>query len=450
MSVKNGRLTLPDGMSYRVLVLPPDDAMTPTMLKKISKLIADGAIVIGPKPTQSPSLQNFPKCDREVKKLAGKLWGNCDGVTVKEHVFGKGRVIWGNSLEEIFAAMSLKPDFEFTGSADTKLVYIHRVAGDTDFYFISNQSNTPAAADCVFRVSGKIPELWHPETGRIELAPVWSETSGRIHVPLHFDPAESVFVVFRQKNSGADHVVSVARTDASTNAKSPAFELGFAANGKLELKAWESSQFELQTASGRQINVQAANVAAPIEISGPWELHFPPNWGAPEKILLAQLASWTENEDAGVRYFSGSATYLKEIEIPAEMLEKPLYLDLGEVKNLAEVRLNGKDLGVLWKPPFRVEVTDAIRAGKNRLEIRVTNLWPNRLIGDEQLPDDHEWKVKELRTWPDWLLTGKPSPMGRFTFTTWHHWTKDSPLLPSGLLGPVTIRAVEILPIQLQ
>ena len=131
-------------------------------------------------------------------------------------------------------------------------------------------------------------------------------------------------------------------------------------------------------------------------------------------------------------------------------MEKKFFdLVLGDVKNLAEVRLNGKDLGVLWKPPFRLEITDAVRVGKNRLEIRVTNLWPNRLIGDEQLPDDREWKGKELRAWPDWLLAGKPSPTGRFTFTTWHHWTKDSPLLPSGLLGPVTIRTVEVLPIQL-
>jgi hypothetical protein len=176
-------------------------------------------------------------------------------------------------------------------------------------------------------------------------------------------------------------------------------------------------------------------------------LNFPANWGAPPSVSLDKLISWTDNSNAGVRYFSGTATYEKKIEIPANRLKaaRELWLDLGAVKNFAQVSLNGQDFGVLWKPPFRVNVTAVAKPGMNQLIVKVTNLWPNRLIGDEQLPPDCEWNGKELKAWPQWLLEGKPSPTGRLTFTTWHHWTKNSPLLESGLLGPVTLRTAEII-----
>jgi hypothetical protein len=165
-------------------------------------------------------------------------------------------------------------------------------------------------------------------------------------------------------------------------------------------------------------------------------------------VTLTNLISWTDAPQAGVRYFSGTATYEKEINLPAGRLTagRELWLDLGEVKEFAEISLNGHDFGVLWKPPFRVNITAAAKPGDNRLTVKVTNLWPNRLIGDEQLPPDCEWNGKELKEWPQWLLDGKPSPTGRLTFTTWHHYTKDSPLLESGLLGPVTLRTAEVIP----
>jgi hypothetical protein len=178
-------------------------------------------------------------------------------------------------------------------------------------------------------------------------------------------------------------------------------------------------------------------------------LNFPPNWGAPATVTLDKLISWTSHPDDGVKYFSGTASYEKEIEIPADRLTagRELWLDLGEVKYFAEVFLNGQNLGRLWKPPFRVNVAPAAKPGANRLVVKVTNLWPNRLIGDEQLPPDREWtKRGAIKEWPQWLLDGKPSPTGRFTFATWHHWKKNSPLLVSGLLGPVTLQTVEVIP----
>jgi hypothetical protein len=193
------------------------------------------------------------------------------------------------------------------------------------------------------------------------------------------------------------------------------------------------------------------DVAPPVEISGPWTLRFPPELGAPPEATFGELISWTESEDEGIRYFSGTATYLTEVNVPAELLGDGavIMLDLGVVREIAEVKLDGRDLGILWKAPFRVDVTEALRPGANALEVRVTNLWPNRLIGDEQPPPDFEWSGGgPLAAWPEWLLAGTPRPQAdRVTFTTWHHYTKDSPLLESGLLGPVELRIGKKVPL---
>lgn len=527
MSVKHGRLVLPDGMSYRILILPPGDTMTPALLRKIRQLVRDGATVVGPKPTRSPSLQDYPRCDREVKTLADELWGRADGTRVTEHGLGKGRVIWGQTLTQVFAARRVAPDFELAGRS-ARLTYIHRAVGGADIYFVSNQRATAVEVPCTFRVSGRVPELWRPDTGQREQAPLYADRDGRTTVPLHLDPSGSVFVVFRRKAGSADHAVSVVRTDGPdapvpptleiqravyeavdgagskdvtdivrravsdgtltidvTNealggdpvnlhvkrlrvdytrdgkpgtqtvaendtldiagaggGHGPSFRVRATPDGGTEVEATESGTYQVRTAGGRTLTAQVSAVAAPLSLAGPWGLRFPPRWGAPASVPLDALASWTENADAGVRYFSGTATYVKDIDVLASLLGpgKSLALDLGEVKNIAQVKLNGKDLGVLWKPPFRVDVSGAAHAGTNHLEIAITNLWPNRIIGDEQLPDDREWDGDHLRRWPQWLLDGKPSPTGRLTFTTWKHYDKNSPLLPSGLLGPVTLR----------
>jgi hypothetical protein len=534
-TIKNGRLTLASGANYAVLVLPPDDLnLTPPLLRCLREFVRAGATVVGPRPQFSPSLEGYPECDRQVKSMTEELWGACDGKTVLEHDFGKGRVIWGKPLADIFAAHNLKPDFEFQGAAaGTRLVYTHRVDPATDIYFVSNQRRQSDSAECTFRVSGKIPELWHPDTGVMEPAPVWNAKDGRTTVSLNFDPAGSVFVIFRQTTGSADHIVSVGNT-AGTSAASqlkiqhavytatddagemdvtaklselvrdgklavkvgndafgrdpaimrakelrvdyvldgqpghatvnekemltlPAnvtigpglqWEASIAANGSPAVKAWGNCHVQLKTATGRVQHADATNLPAPQEIIGTWTLSFPPNLGAPPAITLDQLISWTDSTNDGVRYFSGTATYEKEIAVSADRLSagRELWLDLGIVKNFAEVSLNGQDLGVLWKPPFRVNLTPAAKAGANKLVVKVTNLWPNRIIGDEQLPADCEWNGDQLRAWPQWLLEGKPSPTGRITFETWHHYSKNSPLLESGLLGPVTLRTAEIIP----
>ncbi|HET7624130.1 MAG TPA: glycosyl hydrolase [Verrucomicrobiae bacterium] len=456
-TVRNGRITLASGASYAALVLPTDDPnMTPRMLDCIFNLARDGATVIGPRPKHSPSLSGYPECDAKVKQLAGELWGSCDGKSVLENRFGKGRIVWGESLETILKDQNLSPDFEVTDSADgVDLKYAHRRAGDADIYFVSNQKDHFGSARCLFRVNGKIPELWHPDTGVMEPAPIWSEKDGRTEVRLNFDPVGSVFVVFRHA-TGTDHLVNAHSeltaagepipSSSPGTGHPPIWEVKFTDNGSPQVKSWGNGLIKLSRSNGTSENVNITNVPPVEEIAGPWTLNFPPNWGAPPSIALNDLISWTDSTNDGVRYFSGTATYQKEIEISADSLQpgKELWLDLGMVKNFAEVSLNGKDLGILWKPPFRVNITSAAKAGTNRLVIKVTNLWRNRLIGDEQLPPDCEWNRDRLKQWPQWLLDGKPSPTGRFTFTTWHHYSKNSPLLPSGLLGPVTLQTAVI------
>jgi hypothetical protein len=190
------------------------------------------------------------------------------------------------------------------------------------------------------------------------------------------------------------------------------------------------------------------DVPAARPITGPWQLRFPPDLGAPTQVVLDKLVSWSEHPDGGVKHFSGSAVYAKTFAAPTEMIaaDRGLYLDLGRVAVIAEVKLNGRSLGVLWKPPFRLEVSGAVRPGENELEVKVTNLWVNRIIGDEQLPEDCQRNPESpspLKEWPQWLQRGEPSPTGRFTFTPWKCWKKDSPLQESGLLGPVTLQSTK-------
>ena len=390
MTVVDGRITLPSGMSYRVLLLPNREAMTPAVARKVRELVNAGATVMGPKPSSSPGLQDYPASDLEVKQIAHELWDS-------------GKVVSGKTLANALADLKIKPDFQANAAS---VRWIHRKIGQTEVYFISNQEASERLIDCTFRIEGKQPELWDPATGEIREAGLFTNKDGLTTLPVKFDPRGSVFVVFRK----------------------PAPNLAVGKN-------W--SEYQPLT-----------------EIVGPWQVRFDQRWGGPGQVAFDTLTDWTQRPEVGIRYYSGTAIYQKEFEAPETGKGSRLFLDLGAVKNLAEVWLNGKNLGVAWKPPFRVEATGALNPGKNKLEIRVVNLWPNRLIGDEQEPDDcvwgdrykfpylepQVWIGQQLKEIPDWFAQGKPRPSaGRYTFTTWKYYTKDSPLVESGLLGPVSI-----------
>jgi hypothetical protein len=497
MSVDHGDIVLNSGMRYRVLVLPDTDRMTLPVLKKIASLVRDGATVYGPKPARSPSLADH---DAAVRKLAATVWGGDDGVKVTSHAYGKGRVLWGESLAGVLPAA---PDFSASQPA---MKFIHRHAGDAEIYFVSNQRKFARTVDCAFRIAGKVPELWHPDTGSRETLALYRTTNGVTTVPVQFDPVGSVFVVFREA-APADHVVSVSldgkplfapnqnpaieiqnatyglpgdpdkSRDVTSEVKrlvtagtdtlavadfnqggDPAFgtiktltveymiggqartvsareggdlslaapsvpaaagpELSRREDGTINLQAFAAGDYTITLASGKTLSTTAAKLPAPLAIEGAWQLSFPPKLGAPATAVFDRLRSWTESTNDGIKYFSGTAAYEKDIEIPAEYLGagRKLFLDLGAVKNLAAVSLNGKSLGILWKEPFRVDITDAANAGANKLVVRVTNLWPNRMIGDQKLPEAQ-----------------------RITWASVQPYKADSPLLPSGLLGPVRV-----------
>jgi hypothetical protein len=336
--------------------------MSLPVLRKIRDLVQAGAIVAGPKPTDTPSLSDDPK---EFQSIADQLWGSGSGNT-----FGKGKVYGDQKLADVLTALHIDPDFEYTKpGADTDLLFVHRNLPDGDLYFVDNRNDRDEVIDATFRVNGKSAELWHADTGKIEPAPYKSE-SGRTTLPLRLEPWGTIFVVFRHP------------------AKAPSRNLPAVTDHSLST------------------------------VEGPWELKFQPDRGAPDKITLNQLIAWNESTDEGVKYFSGAASYTKTVQAPASWF-KPgtrLWIDLGSVKNLAEVSVNGKPLGIMWKTPYRVDATGALKPGANQLEIKVTNGWANRIIGDRQ-----------------------PNVTKTYTFTSPKFYKASSPLWPSGLLGPVQV-----------
>lgn len=371
----NGRIVLPDGVSYSLLVLPETDRMTVPVLRKVRELVAGGATVVGPRPVKSPSLVEYPEADREVRAMADDLWGDTDGVSRVRHVYGKGQVVWGLPLVDVLASLHVTKDVEYGRALDAGLAWIHRRSGDADIYFVANTTDRPQETSVRFRVEGKEAELWHADTGAIESAE-YSMSAGLTTVPLRLAQREAVFVVFRR---------------AAT---------------------WPSR------------TLARASETVLATLGGPWEVSFPPNLGAPANIRLAQLESWTANADEGIKYFSGTAAYSKNFQVERAWFRPGarILLDLGAVSDLAEVSVNGESLGILWKQPFEVDVTQALKPGRNRLEIKITNEWTNRLVGDKSAPPAKK------------VLPGANQPTGIF----------GTPATPteSGLLGPIRIISV--------
>jgi hypothetical protein len=512
LAVKRGRLVLPGGKSYAYLVMPKDGSVTIDSLKKVLSLAKKGARVVGTVPVESPSLAEAGERD-DFGRLAKEL---------------AGRIVSGKSFNQILAADKLVPDFSFDQESGLILKAIHRRVGDADVYFVASASPNAGTADCRFRVSGKVPELWRPDAGSMEMCAVYEQAGDVVRIPLKFDPAGSVFVVFR-KGRGQPHAVDVLFAGKPSGSAVPAvvikkasyglagdaqktldvtsqlaarvkdgqlkmsgfeqlagdpapgivkqLKVDYAVDGKpgsielkdgdvlrlpepgsdkpdcrvasdgksLEVIALKAGRYAVALPGGQTQVVEVASVPASQVLDGPWTVEFPQGWGAPDRITLDKLVSWPDHSDAGVKYFSGTGTY--RTRFTAALFTNHvsrIFLDFGRVEVIAEVWLNGKPLGTLWKPPFRVDITDAIKDGTNELEVRVTNLWPNRLIGDEQFADDlavgYTWKGGGIHAWPEWLLKNQPRPEPRRkTFFTWKHWNNDDDLLPSGLLGPVQL-----------
>ena len=514
--------------------------------------------------------------------------------------------------EKVLGDLGIAPDF----ISGEPLRCIHRRMDGTDIYFVANRSPRGVTTTCTFRVAGKVPELWWPDTGKRERAAAFQESSGRTSVGLALGPSGSVFVIFREPVANAvaatkllhdgelvlstklgsqpqvriesatygvpgnpgrtrdvraevqqkvdagersfqvlslaagndpapqtlktlvvDYVIggkhyTVQGQDPATvhlttdavglviekarygvlddpkrtrdvrdklqrllDAGESSFPVSRMAEGddpavmivktleveysldgkrmtahgtdpelielrplaaekelvaelhaasarKLALQAFQPGKYEIEFGDGTRRQFSAAEIPQALEVTGPWSVRFSPKWGGPAQATFEKLASWSSHADPGIKYYSGTAVYSSAFELPRTLLKgnRRLYLDLGRVEVMAEVKVNGKRFPLLWKPPYRLDVTAAARAGRNTIEVAVVNLWPNRLIGDEQLPEDSERNPDgTLKRWPQWLLDGKPSPTGRYTFSMWRLWKKNDPLLDSGLIGPVKL-----------
>ncbi|MFM2083094.1 MAG: hypothetical protein RL380_1785 [Verrucomicrobiota bacterium] len=357
MRVRDGKIVLPDGVSYRALVLPEREVISPAVLQKLDELVQAGATVIGGMPKKSSSLLGFPQADADVLKQADDLWGG---------KIGRGRVLTAQTTRATLLGNGVAPDFD---SGMVALDYIHRRDGDVEIYFVANRATNAMNAACTFRVSGKVPELWNAVTGEQQAAGGFTEHDGCTTVALEFAPCGSWFVLFR---------------DSTTK--------------------YTKVETELKTLT---------------ELTGAWTVSFATNWGGSGFVTFDSLVSWPTRPEPGIKFYSGTAIYKKTFELSDSTRRTPnsaLLLDLGNVHELAEVRVNGKSYGVVWTPPFRVDITKAVKPGTNTLEVEVVNFWPNRIIGDAALP-----------------------PAQRLTRTNVRKLTKDTPLMESGLLGPVRV-----------
>lgn len=389
----DGNIVAPSGIRYRLLVLPKIDTMSVEILRKVEALVDAGAKVCGlEKPVRAPGLRGYPGEDGRVRNLADRLWA-------------KG--VMSCSPLEALKRLGVEPDFA-SGQNKPPPGWIHRRGNGADWYFVALNNVKEHVFEASFRQVGRQPEIWDAETGEMRDAEEWREEDGRTYVTLTFRPSGSAFVVFRRASA-----VRSARAQKCPKERS-------------------------------------------VHVKGDWLVSFPTEWysGGTEckSVKWDTLLDWKDVDDDDIRYFSGTATYAKRISKPEMSPGDRLVLDLGDVKNFAEVSVNGKAHEPLWRPPFRVDITDAVQgAAEIDLSIRVANLWPNRLIGDDILyADDCEWKgevkkgVKEIgiKEIPKWVKEGKRSPAGRHTFTTWKHWDKHDRLLPSGMMGPVVMRVL--------
>jgi hypothetical protein len=619
--VENGRIQLAGGASYRLLALPPGlESMTPELLRKLRDLVSNGATLVGSKPRFSPTLRGYPASETEFQQIADKLWPGA-GESRNPVTVGRGTVYPSQTISDVLAQLNVLPDFEFTGrEADAEIVWLHRRVGDADVYFVANRQRRDEEVLCSFRVVGKQPELWRPESGVIEMPALYDSGGGRTRLPLRLKPSESVFVVFRKpadssaiawvardgiklietdfaqilrdrESVASDHNLTnhftitawikpdsdmmgipqeggsvaengkgwvvpppegdrlhgaghsalgiaagrnavlvaerttgklvatlVSRTALSgwthlalvcrngkpglylngkldregrasgsivhpgvgaapdagktiyyfdgdmtkpevsrevftaeqisalaasglPDAEMPAgIKIRRSRNGGIEANVWQPGKYTL--ANGRSIEI--GDLPAPVELNGPWHLDFPEGLGAPRHLILTNLVSLRMHGDSGVRHFSGTAAYQTTFELNAESLgnRRRHWLDLGRVAVIAQVRVNGVERGLLWNPPYRVEITDALRPGKNQVELRVTTLLANRMIGDEALPIENEYnpRTRAIVRFPDWYRAGEAKPAGgRVTFSAWRFFNPGDPLVESGLLGPVRI-----------
>lgn len=408
LSFQNGRLVLPDGMNYRLLVVDLEKEVVPSRaVEKILELARAGAtIVLGPRrPTRVPGLGT--DTDERLRDLADQLWRKEAGAHARP--FGKGKVIQGQDLAPVLAAEKILPD------CDSPCDYLHRHTKDLDLFFLSGEGNV----EPVFRVADREPELWDPRTGEIHDAVHYRRTEdGRTVVPLQLPASGSLFVVFRRP-AHQQHLVA---------APTAGLEIVGRTSAGAVVHQWQPGLGPLETSKGKRLSLKASALPEPVVLDGSWQVHFTPGQGAPASVRWDKLVPWNEQPEEGIKYYSGTATYRKSLELSEKQAGGLVRLHLGAVNHVARVRVNGKDLGVVWCAPWSIDLTGAVKPGRNELEIDVTNTWANRLIGDARLPESRGFTRTNVR-----LETGKR------TLKPFQSYSSEDPLMESGLLGPVRL-----------
>lgn len=391
MSVEDGKIFLPHGQYYEALVLPPGKKFNPGVLKKISQLVSEGAIVIGPRPSESYSLADTAAMNKSVRESAAQLWGKCDSIHVKENHFGKGKVVWGKTVREVLLEKGVYPDISVSEKDIAKIDYIHRVSDGADIYFIRNKTSESLTTEILFRVESKVPEFWNPETGERFIVSAFATSSRGIEIPLTLGQYGSCFIVFRDNLNSDQTSHSVAGG-----------ELAFTQQG--------------------EVIVDPEPV---MELSGPWEVRFQHQPGVPVSSILTGLTSWHLLADSVLRYYSGTASYRKSFTISDDVFKpgKSYFLQLNRVKEIAEVYLNGHKLGLHWHPARQFDITRHLKSGENNIVIEVVNSINNMLVRDARKPEQFRITRSNISKLPN----------------AWTTEFSKAPLIEAGLLGPVLI-----------
>lgn len=430
--VRSGRVCFaPEHEGIPVLVLPPGSEMRPEVMEKLGALIEAGATVVGEKPQKSPSLTDYPACDEKVKGIADRIWGE-NPPAKGERNYGKGRVVWGVPLREVLNRLSVPPDVAIRTAEGASLDFVHRRTPDVYIYFFWNRVPRWEHVVVRLRAEGGTPEIWDPVTGRIGPSVAFRRQESSVELPLTLPPQGTSFVLVprtAQKSTVVDPIVGVSQEgkeilfEPSTDR--PPLVMKPEKDGRVELLTDGDGQYQVAFASGRKVVVTLGK-AQMATVSGPWQVEFPPGWGAPERVVFPTLISWTEHPEPGIKYFSGVATYRTTFRKNPNMQAERILLDLGEIRFVGEVHVNGELVGNLWTPPYEVDITEVVRDGENELVVRVANDWSNRLTGDAREPQ-----------------------FGTFTYTNiknalaWRVPWKDAPLHRSGLLGPVVVKLLK-------
>jgi hypothetical protein len=386
LQVKDGQLVLPSGQRYKVMQIPDRDKISLAVLRKLDTLVRNGAVIVGRKPEVSSSLQNYPACDKEVKMIADRIWGNCDGKTVLSNTYGKGKVYWGKTLKQVLEERGIAQDMELRGidNADGHIDYLHRQTANEDIYFVSNSKPRSERVTCIFRVDkNSIPEIWDAATGQIQRDLSYSKTTNGISIDFEMDPVGSRFVIFKKKSA------------APSQRNESVYDLQFGFN---------------KTATGKK---------SVIDISRDWNVYFDNAAGGPGAYHLDSLVSWTDIPVPGIQFYSGAAKYEKDFTVSSTVLsgKNKAFVTFDDIQEVAKVTVNGKDCGIVWTLPYKADITQYLVPGKNHIMVEVVNTWNNRIVGDLRNPGERQYTRTNIK----------------------YKFSAKSPLLISGVTGKAAV-----------